>query len=229
MKKINWSEINTVLLDMDGTLLDLHYDTQFWQVQVPERYARNHGLDITIAKQQLAPLFDKHIGTLNWYCLDFWSQALELDIVEMKREAAHLIAIKEGALLFLNQLKQSGKRTVLVTNAHPGSLALKLEHTQLDNHLDHIISAHELGLPKESPLFWGKLQEIEDYQPEQTLLVDDNLHALRTAREFGIRHLLAACHPDSQQPPRHTDEFPTFHHFDEITSGANSIYQYCHP
>lgn len=217
MKNINWTEITTVLLDMDGTLLDLHYDTQFWREQVPQRYAFSRGLDVDTAKALLNRIFDKHAGTLNWYCLDFWSRELDLDIMEMKRDAAHLIAIKEGALEFLDQLRRMGKRTVLVTNAHPGSLGLKLEHTRLDNHLDHIISAHELELPKESPLFWGELQKVEPYTPHQTLLVDDNLHALRSARDFGIKHLLAACHPDSQQPPRHTDEFPAFCHFNEIT------------
>ena len=217
MKNIAWNEITTVLLDMDGTLLDLHYDTHFWREQVPQRYALNRGLDIDTAKQRLTQLFEKHAGTLNWYCLDFWSYELDLDIVEMKQDTAHLIAIKEGALEFLAQLKKLGKRTVLVTNAHPHSLALKLEHTRLDNHLDRLISAHTLGLPKESPLFWDKLQKIEPYAPHQTLLVDDNLHALRSARDFGIRHLLAACHPDSQQPAHHTDEFPGFHHFEEIT------------
>jgi putative hydrolase of the HAD superfamily len=216
MKKMNWNEINTVLLDMDGTLLDLHYDTHFWREYLPQRYAFSRGLDVDTAKQVLNPIFEKHAGTLNWYCLDFWSRELGVDVAEMKRDVAHLIAIKEGALEFLDQLKKMGKRTVLVTNAHPDSLALKLEHTRLDNHLDRIISAHELGLPKESALFWGALQEIEPYTPHLTLLVDDNLHALRSASDFGIKHLLAACHPDSQQPARHTDEFPAFHHFNEI-------------
>ncbi len=216
MKKIAWNEITTVLLDMDGTLLDLHYDTQFWREQVPQRYALHRGLDVDSAKKLLTPIFEKHTGTLNWYCLDFWSRELDLDIIEMKREVAHLITLKEGALEFLDQLKQMGKRTVLVTNAHPHSLGLKLEHTRLDNHLDHIISAHELGLPKESSLFWGELQKVEPYTPHQTLLVDDNLHALRSARDFGIKHLLAACHPDSQQPAKQTNEFPGFHDFDEI-------------
>jgi len=217
MKKIDWNEISTVLLDMDGTLLDLHFDTHFWREYMPQRYAFSRGLDIDTAKKVLDPIFEKHAGTLNWYCLDFWSRELELDMAEMKKDVAHLITLKEGALKFLDQLKRQGKRTVLVTNAHPDSLGLKLEHTRLDNHLDRIISAHELGLPKESPLFWGELQKIEPYTPHRTLLVDDNLEALRSARDFGIRHLLAASHPDSQQPPRHTEEFPSFHHFNEIT------------
>ena len=216
----DWNHINTVLLDMDGTLLDLHFDSHFWQQYVPERYAFQRGLDIPTAKKLLAPRFEKHAGTLNWYCLDFWSAELDLDIVALKQDVAHLIAIKDGALEFLHRLRQMGKRCVLVTNAHQGSLGLKLEHTRLDEHLDHIISAHELGLPKEDSSFWHELQIHEPYTPHETLLVDDNLHALRSAQTFGIKHLLAACHPDSKAAPHSTEEFASFLQFSEITPPA---------
>ncbi|MFC1749873.1 GMP/IMP nucleotidase [Pseudomonadota bacterium] len=213
---MNWNEISTVLLDMDGTLLDLHFDSHFWQTYVPEHYALTRGLDVETSHKILGPIFKKHEGTLNWYCLDFWSKELDIDVAELKKDVAHLIAIKEGALEFLAQLRKHNIRTVLVTNAHPDSLALKLEHTRLDNHLDRLISAHELGLPKEEVLFWKALQTAEPYTPHQTLLIDDNLHALHSAKEFGIKHLLAACHPDSQRPPKETDEFISFHTFGEL-------------
>ncbi|MDH3916294.1 MAG: haloacid dehalogenase, partial [Chromatiales bacterium] len=34
----DWSTVDTVLLDMDGTLLDLRFDNYFWQELVPSRY-----------------------------------------------------------------------------------------------------------------------------------------------------------------------------------------------
>ena len=37
-------DIDTVLLDMDGTLLDLHYDNHFWLEHLPQRYAELHGI-----------------------------------------------------------------------------------------------------------------------------------------------------------------------------------------
>src|SRR5690606_507131 len=30
MQSLPWNQIDTVLLDMDGTLLDLHFDNHFW-------------------------------------------------------------------------------------------------------------------------------------------------------------------------------------------------------
>jgi 5'-nucleotidase len=34
--EFDWREIDTVLLDMDGTLLDLEFDSHFWLSLVPQ-------------------------------------------------------------------------------------------------------------------------------------------------------------------------------------------------
>ncbi len=216
MAPVAWNVIDHVLLDMDGTLLDLNFDTHFWREYLPRRYAASRGLDLPTARRLLEPQFQRVAGTLDWYCLDYWRELLGLDIVRLKRDVADLIKVLDGAIEFMDELRRRGKRLVLVTNAHPDSLALKLEHTRLDAHLDRIVSVHELGLPKEEVACWRALQAIEPFDPARTLLIDDNLAALRSARRFGIAHLLAACKPDTCQPPRMTDEFPAFCHFSEI-------------
>ncbi len=211
-----WDDIETVLLDMDGTLLDLNFDTYFWREHLPRRYAFTRGLDIVTAKAVLEPHFKKVYGTLDWYCLDYWTTLLSIDIAELKKDIVHLIAVLDGATEFMDQLRKLGKQTILVTNAHPKSLALKLEHTRLENHLDGIVSIHEFGIPKEDPLCWKKLQAIKPFSPASTLLIDDNLVALRSAQHYGIQHLLAACKPDTQQPALETNEFASFHYFKDI-------------
>ena len=211
-----WNHIHTLLLDMDGTLLDLHYDNYFWRDYMPARYAASRGLDIPTASRLLAPLFKRHEGTLNWYCIDFWTRELQLDIEALKRDVKQFIAIKSGALAFLTRLRQAGKRTVLVTNAHPKSLALKLEHTRLDDYLDQIISAHTLGLPKEHPAFWKTLQQSCAFDPAHTLLIDDNLNALRSAQQYGLAYLLAVRKPSSLDSTVIQSEFAMLEEFDAL-------------
>ena len=213
---IDWSKITTVLLDMDGTLLDLHFDSDFWREHVPKRYAEKHDMHVDEAKTTLFPEFQRVEGTMNWYCVDYWSKTLGLDIASLKEEIDHLIAIHPHVLEFLDQLRQHDKKAVLVTNAHQKSLMLKLDRTQLHNHLDQIICSHDYGMPKEETAFWDKLHRDVDFEDRYTLLVDDSLPVLRSAKQYGIEYLLAVHKPDSKDERRDVAEFDAIHSFLDI-------------
>lgn len=213
---IDWGKIRTVLLDMDGTLLDLYFDNHFWQEHLPRRYAEKHGLGLDEARSRLYARFEAVQGTIDWYCVDYWSRELDMDITLLKLEVAHLIAIHPHVTDFLDAVRASGRRAALVTNAHHKSLELKMRSTRLGARLDAIISAHTLGIPKENPVFWRHLQRIEPFDPAHTLLIDDNLAVLASARAYGIAHLLAVRSPDSRAGPKPTGDFPALHGFRDI-------------
>ncbi|MGH8283527.1 MAG: GMP/IMP nucleotidase [Gammaproteobacteria bacterium] len=220
----DWSRVHTVFLDMDGTLLDLHFDNYFWREHVPLRYGERHGLSLVDAKAELMPRFRAMEGTLQWYCLDYWSQELDLDIVALKRELRHLIRVQPQAGDFLYRLRQSERRLVLVTNAHADALTLKLECTHIDRHLHRVVSSHALGYPKETFGFWEKLYEIEPFNPDNSLLADDSLPVLRAAREYGIRQVFAMRRPDSQQPAREISEFASVETLAELMPAESAAY-----
>jgi 5'-nucleotidase len=216
MNKVDWQGIDTVLLDMDGTLLDLHYDNFFWREHVPLRYAEHHGLPHDFARERLFGHYHRHAGTLNWYCVDFWSRELALDIATLKEEVAHLIAVHPGVPEFLEAARHAGKRVALVTNAHHKSLDLKMRRTGLDPYFDLLVSSHALGLPKENPKFWEALRDVEPFDSARTLLVDDSLAVLESACAYGIAHLLSIRQPDSRQPPREQAAFTALHGFRDL-------------
>jgi HAD superfamily hydrolase (TIGR01509 family) len=213
---IDWQNIGSVFLDMDGTLLDLNFDNHFWLEFVPLRYAERHGLSPDEAKARLMPRFKATEGRLEWYCLDYWSAQLELDIAGLKAEIAGLIAVLPHVTEFLDAMRNLRKRVVLVTNAHPKSLGLKMERTCLHACFDNIVSSHTLGRPKEDPAFWEKLQGVEPFEAGRTLLADDSLAVLRSARQFGIGHLVAIRKNDSRLPPRDIAEFPAIDDFRQL-------------
>jgi 5'-nucleotidase len=204
---VNWTAIDTVLLDMDGTLLDLRFDNWFWQDLIPSRYAAANGLEVAAAKVLLAPRFVALRGTLQWYCIEHWTRELKLDVGGIKREALAQVNFLPGAEEFLARLKGSGKRRVLVTNAHPRTLAIKNERVALTQYFDACYSTHPFAAPKENPAFWPRLAAAEKFRPERTLFVDDSLSVLKAAHDFGIGCLRAVRLPDSGLPPQHTGEF----------------------
>jgi len=214
---VDWNEVETVFLDMDGTLLDLHFDNHFWLEYVPRRYAEKQGITLEAAKAELARRYKAVEGTLDWYCLDYWSRELALDIPLLKQEVEHLIALHPHVLDFLEWLKKADKARLLVTNAHQKALELKLRKTRLDGYLDGVISAHELGLPKENPAFWQRLGQRVHFDPQRTLFIDDSLPVLESARAAGIGQLLRIRHPDSRQPPTSGGTFPALDHFQPLT------------
>ena len=106
-----WDDITWVLLDMDGTLLDKHFDDYFWETLVPQEYARRQAMDLALARDLVFARYQREEGTLNWTDIDFWSRELELDIPALKEGIRHLIEVHpdtEDFLRFLRRKRQTG-------------------------------------------------------------------------------------------------------------------------
>ncbi len=194
-----WDSIDTVLLDMDGTLLDLHFDNYFWAEYVPRCYAKKTGLSLTESKSKLADYSDRVRGQLEWYCLDYWSEKLALDIEALKKEVDHKILFRPQVIEFLDFLKTNKKRIILATNAHPKTLELKLMRTDFSGYFSVLSSSHEIGYPKEEIAYWEALTHKYTITPKRSLFIDDSLPVLQAANQFGIRYLLGIAKPDLQK------------------------------
>jgi len=213
---IDWKNIDTVFLDMDGTLLDLHYDNYFWLTHLPQRFAELKGLEHKEANNRLNEMFTRYHGSLNWYCLDFWADELDIDLMSLKHEVANRIAYRPNAKEFLLALKQQGYRAVLVTNAHQGSIDIKFKYTDLESLIHDVVCSHDYRKPKEDVSFWTDFHQQKPFLHRSTLFIDDNESVLKSAREAGIQHLVSIATPDSQKEARKESEFPLMSDFSDV-------------
>ncbi|MDR3089055.1 MAG: HAD hydrolase-like protein [Desulfobulbaceae bacterium] len=198
--------VSYLLLDLDGTLLDAHFDDYFWEDFLPNLIAKRDGMTPDAAREKLLTLYNEARCSLRWADVEYWSERLAVDIVALKRRQAHLIRPHDGALDFLARIENLGANRVLVTDAHPKTLALKLEKVDIGRFFDTIIRAEDLGAAKTEALFWQRLAAM-GYDLGRSFLIDDNLAVLRQARRQGVGHCAHVTRPNSRRRAQATSEF----------------------
>ncbi len=211
----DWSAVRCVLLDLDGTLLDLAFDNHLWNEAVPARFARRRGLSLEAARAELAPRFHAVAHTLPWYDLDHWTRQTGIDMAALHQELRPRVRVLDGSLAFLDAVRASGRPLWLTTNAHPDSWRPKLEQTGLAHYFERIVSSNDLQAPKEDRRYWQGLEERHDMVASECLFADDSRPVLEAARAFGVGQIVAMNHPDSTRPPRPFSDFysvPRLHH-----------------
>jgi putative hydrolase of the HAD superfamily len=215
MKGIPLKEIDYVLLDMDGTLLDRYFDDYFWEHLVPEKYAELKNISFGRAKEELMAKYKRHEGTLNWTDIDFWSRELDLDIPALKEQIRHLIDVHPHVEDFLSEMRRHKKKVYLITNAHFKTVDIKFKKTGIGKYFDRVVTSCEIGFPKEELEFWRRTEQLLGFDKEKTVFIDDTEKILHTARKFGIKHLLLKARPSSRAGIRKT-EFQSIKDFDEL-------------
>ena len=217
---LDWSTVDHLVFDMDGTLLDLYFDDLVWNEHLPRRYAAKAGLSQDDARRTIRAAIEQTRGRLDFYCLDHWSRYFGVDVHEVEQDLARFVNVRPGANDFLDWAGKAGLERILATNAHPRSLARKLRITGIERDFEHIVSSHELGFAKEQAGFWHALAERTGLEPARTVFIDDNPLVLESAAAFGIRHLYGVARPNSRNPDIALEGYPCLKSFRELSSRA---------
>jgi len=194
----DWNQIDSILLDLDGTLLDLNFDLHFWLEYLPQVYSEKNNISNQQAQDIVLKMLNAEKGKLNWYCIDFWQEKLNLDIMELKNNISHLIQVHPHVKIFLTEARKQDKKIYLVTNAHRKTIKLKMSVTQLQDYFDGIVSSHDFGVAKQEQAFWHKLSEVIYLDKNRTIFFDDSPDVLQSAFDFNIKHVVAISKPSSK-------------------------------
>jgi GMP/IMP 5'-nucleotidase len=216
---IVWDQIDDVLLDMDGTLLDRHFDNFFFEEELPRRYAVLQGLSFEESRERLMAMYRSVEGELAWTDLHYWTDRVGIDVVAMHKELNHMIGFLPGAEEFLRQLRQRGKRVTVITNAHQTGVAVKAAKTGLDQHVDRIVDAFEVGYLKMRSEYWPSCQQLVGFEPRRSLYVDDDESCLDAAKRFGIVEIIHSAKSSSQLAPAFSTSFASVEELSLLMNG----------
>ncbi len=218
----DWSRIDDVLLDMDGTLLDRHFDNFFFEEELPRRYATLHAISFEEARNRLMSMYRSVEGELAWTDLHYWTKQVGIDVVAMHKELDHMIGFLSGAEEFLRYLRKLGKRVTIVTNAHEAGVSVKVAKTGLDRYVDRIVDAFEVGYLKMRPEYWPNCQRLLSFDPARSLFMDDDKDCLMAAKAFGVAHLVHSAKSSSKLPPAPLPQFLSITGFSSLMNGRPS-------
>ena len=216
LKKINWNKINNILLDMDGTILDLSFDDYIWNRKVPENLAKVKNLKLHEAQLMLNQKMIAVRSTLDWYSFKYWKKNLGIDIDLIEEKFKHRIKFREDALSFLKSKLVSNRRTILVTNADKKGLNRKLKASGLEKYFQNIVCSHDYHHAKEEKLFWKKLRTKCRLNFDRTLLIDDNLKVLEAAQGAGVKYLIGISKPNSKAKSKESHDYLLINKFRKI-------------
>lgn len=189
-----------LLLDLDGTILDLYFDNHFWQQHLCQTFAAHNHIPLLKAQQHIGSLIATTAGTLPFYDVDYWSAVLKLDIIALKIQQQHLLSLHAGALLFLQTAQAAKMPCYLISNAHPRTLAFKLARVPLADFFVKTISAFAYHACKEQRAFWQRFLADCALNPADCAFFDDNLAAITQAQQARIGQVFAIDRPDSRAP-----------------------------
>lgn len=217
---LDWSQIDTVLLDMDGTLIDLHFDNTLWNSHLPKAYAQANLMSTDEARELLFGHMQLNARTIKFYCLDYWAEFTGLNILQLHRDVSGLLRYRDGTEEFLHWLQSHPGRVMMATNAHRDSVKIKDSRLNLLRYFDTVVSSHDYQQVKESQEFWQTLVTTETIDPQRALFIDDNEAVLDSAAQFGIANVLCVASPDSRRPARTESAHPIVHNLADLVPNA---------
>ncbi len=94
---------------------------------------------------------------------------------------------KPGVIDFLDQMKRAGISMCIATASDQAQIKAALKRCNMDHYFEKIFTCTEVGHGKDEPLIFRKAMEFLGGDRSNTVVFEDAIHAIRTAKEDGFR------------------------------------------
>lgn len=178
--------IRGAIFDMDGTLLD---SMPYWD-HAGEVYLKNIGI-------KAAPNLGKILFPMTMEeGAEYLQEAYDLPLTVKEITAGtnrtvenfyqNQIPLKPGVIELLKSLKARGIKLAVATVTIRPLAEAALERCGVLDLFDTLVTADDVGCGKDCPDIFHKASEIIGTKPSETLVFEDSVHALQTAKEAGF-------------------------------------------
>lgn len=179
--------IRGAIFDLDGVLLD---SMAIWN-DLGARYLAKQGIQPEPGLREVLFSMSMEQGAeymKQQYHLDKSSEEILNGIREMLQDFYfYEVKAKEGAKELLTFLQEQGIPMTAATSSPREHVTKALKRNGLYEFLKRIDTTSEVGESKHSPLIYQKAAEFLGTVPEETLVFEDSLYALQTAKKAGFR------------------------------------------
>ena len=187
MKNSILDNMKCAIFDMDGTILD---SMPMWHT-IADKYLES------IGKVPRKDLWDNvkrlnMIETAQYFIDEYGVQKTIEEIgVEVKelimKFYAESLELKMGAREFLEKLNEKGIPCVLATATERSCVLACMKRLDCEKYFKEIITCLDLNTSKSSPLIFEESARRCGAKPEESVVFEDALHAIRTAHKAGFK------------------------------------------
>lgn len=185
--QINNSDINYIIFDMDGTLLDSlsvwadsdrEFITSFGIGYDPKHSLAMKKMHFDSACEYLVKVFS----------LPFSAEETGKRILEIVEEHyINGVPLKDGAEEFLAAAYKAGVKMCVATSNKKALAEASLNAKGIMEYMEFIITSDEVGGGKESPDIFLKAAEMLGANPNETAVFEDSIHAVMSAKSAGFK------------------------------------------
>lgn len=115
-------------------------------------------------------------------------------LAEKSKNDASRIPVFESVPALIQTLIENGKRLSVFTSRDLNSASLILQHLNLAQYFDHVISGDCVSDRKPAPEGLVKIQNLFNCQPHEMVMVGDHDHDMLAGRSAGVFTVRASWH-----------------------------------
>ena len=175
-----------IIFDLDGTLID---SMPVWR-GTGSGFLMNHNFPVpenlmevvkTQTIWQTAEWFRTELG------VPMEAEDIVNEIVESVVEAyRHTIPLKDGAMEYLEKMKQEGVEMCILTASEADYILPALDRLDIRKYFSHVLTCTELGEYKNDGKAYLKTMELMGGTLEETVVFEDAYYAVKGAKSVGF-------------------------------------------